>query len=64
MGYATDITEKITSLPLSAEELAERARLEHARGDVETTLDGELVERRLPTTATGPTFQAAPSTWD
>ncbi|HEX5925820.1 MAG TPA: hypothetical protein VFY45_18445 [Baekduia sp.] len=64
MGQATDITARITRLPLSAEEVAERARAERVRTDVETTLDGQVVERPTPTAAPKPAFRAAPATWD
>jgi hypothetical protein len=64
VGQATDITERITTRPLSAEELADRRAGERVQENVETTLDGQVVERIAPAAAPQPTFQAQPSTWD
>jgi hypothetical protein len=64
MGQASDITSRITSLPLSIEEQEDRRAAEQVRPNVETTLDGEVVERVSPKVAPRPTFQAEPSTWD
>jgi hypothetical protein len=64
MGQATDITDRIIRAPLSSDELAERAQTERIRTDVETTLDGRVIERQKPTAAPQPAFRAEPATWD
>ncbi len=64
MGQASDITERITNQPLSAAELAGRRAAERLQERVETTLDGQIVERVTPAAQPRTTFQAQPSTWD
>lgn len=64
MGQATDLSQALTRLPLSNEELAERSGQERRREMVETNLDGEIVERMAPTAAPQPAFQASQQTWD
>lgn len=64
VGQATDITDRIISKPLTAQEVAERQSGEKVRENVEATPDGEIAERATPAAAPRTTFQAAPSTWD
>jgi hypothetical protein len=64
VGQATDISERITSLPLSADEIAARRAGEKVRENAETTLGGAIVDRVTPVATPVQTHQAAPGTWD
>lgn len=64
MGNATKLTEALVKQPLSREEIDERREAALVREDVTTTLDGNIVQRVIPTAAPVPIRRPEPSTWD
>lgn len=65
MGKATEMTQRLTSRPLTPDEIGtRRAELELGDEDVEATLDGRFVRRATSTQPAREVAPPRPDTWD
>jgi hypothetical protein len=64
MGLASNLTDILTTEPLSALELEQRRAGAKVRENLTTTLAGDIVERQSVTVAPLPVQRPEPATWD
>jgi hypothetical protein len=64
MGKATQHANEVIDAPLTAAEIEAREEAMEAGGEMQATLDGELVKGAGPSQAPIAVFQAPDQTWD
>jgi hypothetical protein len=64
MGKATELDEELSVQPLSPTEIAARNAAAESGGQVQATLDGEIIKQVQPSEAPRVVLRAPQQTWD